>query len=690
MRDASDTQLFSRILFGASYYLEYLPYDRLDADIVMMKDCGINVVRIGESTWSTYEPQPGVFCFETVDRVLEEMHAAGISVIVGTPTYAIPSWLVRLHPEVMAVTKEGVRPYGARQLMDLTSPPYLFHAERIIRKLIGHVRSHPAVIGYQLDNETKHYDTAGSNVQQRFVRYLKDKFKTTDAINRAWGLDYWSNRIDSWEDVPSTVGTINPSMGAEFARFQKLLVTEFLTWQAQIVRELARPDQFLTHNFDLTFNHGGSFGLQVDVDHFKASAAVDIAGTDIYHPTQEDLDGATIAFGGDLSRSLKAGANYLVLETQAQGWLNWLPFPGQLRLQAYAHLASGAAMVAYWHWHCLHNGPETYWRGLVSHDFSPNPTYQEACVIGAEFRKLSARLSGMRKRNDIAILVSNDALEALRWLRVPGFSYNDILRQMYDALYRMNAEVDILSPGVSMETLSAYRLVLVPSLYAAPDHLLRGLAEYVQAGGHAIFTCRSGVADEHSKVRTSLQPGILFEVCGVCYHEHTIPKSFGLRGNPFDVPEAHNRVSGWMELLIAQRAEVLAYYDHPVWGKYAAITRNTAGRGVATYVGAGISSELMSKLLMRAVKDAGLWGSDQQSGFPLVIRKGCNSHGNELRFYMNYSDTSVSRVYEHASGVELIRGRQVRKGEVLHLGPWDVLIIEANANFMPDAATSEN
>ena len=149
------------ILFGAAYYEEYSPTDRLDEDVRMMKATGITVVRIAESTWGTLEPQDGVFDFSHVDRVLNAMDKAGIKVIVGTPTYAIPTWLAREHPDVLVVTPSGPAEYGRRQNMDITNPNFRAAAQRVIVALIDHVKDHPTVIGYQLDNETKPYDTSG-------------------------------------------------------------------------------------------------------------------------------------------------------------------------------------------------------------------------------------------------------------------------------------------------------------------------------------------------------------------------------------------------------------------------------------------------------------------------------------------------------------------------------------------------
>lgn len=294
-----------KLLYGVAYYDEYMPYDRLQEDVAMMKAAGINLVRIAESTWSTCEPQEGVFDFSHVTRVLDAMEEAGINVIIGTPTYAIPAWLERSYPDIMAVTKDGRGLYGARQIMDITHPAYRFYGERVIRRLMEVSAHRKCVIGFQLDNETKHYDTSGKNVQRQFVKYLREKFNDNlDALNHEFGLDYWSNRVDAWEDFPDVRGTINASLGAEFEKFRRTLVDEYLEWQGKIVREYAREDQFITHNFDFGWKDG-SFGVQPMVNHYHAAKALTVAGVDIYHPTQDDLTGAEIAFGGDSTRSLK-------------------------------------------------------------------------------------------------------------------------------------------------------------------------------------------------------------------------------------------------------------------------------------------------------------------------------------------------------------------------------------------------
>jgi beta-galactosidase len=320
-----------KLLYGVAYYDEYMPYERLDKDVQMMKDCGINVVRIAESTWGTVEPQDGVFDFTHIDRVLAAMQKGGIKVIIGTPTYAIPTWMARKHPEILAITRWGQNQYGPRQNMDITNADFRVYAERVIRKIMEHVKDNPAVIGYQVDNETKSYGTSGPNVQALFVKYMQAKYKTLDNINNIFGLNYWSNRINTWEDFPSMNNTINASLSSEFAKFQRLQVTQYLGWQAAIVREYKRPNQFITQNFDLDWR-GYSFGIQSEVDLFAAAKAMDIAGIDIYHPSQDKLTGVEISFGGDVTRSMKGGKNYLVSETEAQGFPEWVPYPGAVEV----------------------------------------------------------------------------------------------------------------------------------------------------------------------------------------------------------------------------------------------------------------------------------------------------------------------------------------------------------------------
>ena len=647
-----------KLYYGAAYYDEYMPTSRVDEDMRLMKDAGMNVIRIAESTWSTWEPREGEFDFTSLHRMLRGAKKYGIDVIVGTPTYAIPPWLARKYPDILAETHSGPSRYGHRQNMDITHPGYRFHCERIIRRLMEEVQQYDHVIGFQLDNETKPYDTCGSRAQQLFRQWLMDKFGTVENLNRAFGLAYWSNSLGSWEDLPDVRGTINNSLAAEYEAFQRNLVTEFLLWQRSIVDEYRREDQFVTHNFDYEWRDY-SHALQPDADQFRAARAVTVAGCDIYHPTASHLTGAEISFGGDLARGLKGGENFFVLETQAQGPVGRLPWPGQLRLQAFAHIANGANMVEYWHWHSIHNAIECHWKGVLSHDFTPGAVYQEAKTIGADFARLSPRLKNLQRRSDVAFLVSNRSLTGLKHsYAFAGPNYGDILRWLYDSFFRLNVSVDILDD--TARDFSGYKLVVTPGLYCGSDALLEALREYVRGGGQLLSSFRSFFCDENLKIRTACQPGGLTDVFGMTYDNFTVPE---------EVPG----VRQWMELLRPEEGtQVLLGYDHPAYAPYAAATWHPYGSGSAAYIAAMLESPALDALLERLLPKMGI--RLLPCRWPLIVKEGMNDAGERIRFLLNYS--SRPQTWQADRGCrELLSDKPLSPGESLPLPPWGAAVI---------------
>ncbi len=333
------------VLYGVAYYPEYMPYDRLDKDVEMMQKAGITVVRVGESTWSSWEPRDGEFQFTWMERVLDRLHQAGIKVILGTPTYSIPAWLYKEHPEI-GVTHQGTIPqladpydpaypssmtpgfYGPRQNYDFLNPHFRQHAERVIREIVGHFKNHPAVIGYQIDNETFPNGVPTLYANAAFLDRLKQKYKTPETINRIWGLVYWGQLVNKWEDLPPRNGILNPGYKLEWENFQHDIVTDYLAWQARIVSEYKRTDQFITQDF--------SGGVHTNLDQWAIARTLDVVAENPYFETQKRLNAHGIWMSGDLARSLKH-TNYLVTETNAQtiGWdsrTQYPQYPGQLRL----------------------------------------------------------------------------------------------------------------------------------------------------------------------------------------------------------------------------------------------------------------------------------------------------------------------------------------------------------------------
>jgi beta-galactosidase len=674
------------ILYGAAFYPEYMPYDRLDKDVELMQRAGITMVRVGESTWSSWEPRDGEFQFAWMQRVLDRLQAAGIKAILGTPTYSIPTWLYKEHPEIVVAhntpaspltdpyspTYSGSAPpgyYGPRQNYDFLNPYFRQHAERVIRQIVSHFKDHPAVIGYQIDNETFPTGVPTPYMNAAFLERLKQKFKTPDAMNKVWGLVYWGQLVDSWDDLPPREGILNPGYKLEWENFQHDVVTDYLAWQAKIVNEYKRPDQFITQDF--------SGGVHTNIDQWGIAANLDIVAENPYFEAQKRLDGRTIWFSSDLARSLKH-TNYLVTETNAQtiGWdsrTQYPQYPGQLRLVVYTHLAAGANMVEYWHWHSLHYGQETYWKGVLSHDLEPNRTFAEVSQVAAELKKFGPQLVDLKKDNKVAILVSTDSANAISYMPVSDHvDYMSVLRQMYDALYDLNIEPDFVRAGD--ENLSRYKVLLVPPLYSASDRVLQQISDYVKNGGQVIMAFKSGFTNEYSTVRDVMAPGPLRAAAGFHYQEFTnLAEPERLTPDHYKVGE-QNQGSVWEEFLVPETAQVIASFDDPYW-HFPAITRNQYGSGTLTYEGTFLTGALQREIVRDVLKRAGLTSADQNLPASVKVRHARNAQGKVLHYYLNFSGEELEISYPYGKGSDLLTGTSLAPGQSLKLKPWNLAIV---------------
>ena len=409
----------------------------------------------------------------------------------------------------------------------------------------------------------------------------------------------------------------------------------------------------------------------------------------IYHGTQDHYDGAFQALQCDFSRSLKH-ANFLVTETNAQtiGWTSASQFPpydGQLREDVYTYLANGANMVEYWHWASIAANQETYWKGVLSHDLEPNRAYAEVSRTAHELQKIGPRLVGLKIHNDVAILWSHDSANAINFMPygggVPARSwtgepdgYASVVQQIHHSLYDLNIGADFVFP--TTQDFSQYKVLIVPALYISDDTLLQRISDYVKNGGHVVMTFKSGFANENSAVRWVRAPGPLREAAGFSYQEfsnleHPLP----LKGDPFNVG-VDNQVQYWAEFLMPEHAKAIAWYDHPFFGRWPAITENEFGAGTLLYEGTYLSDKMQTAVLRGVLEKAGLAGPDRQLPPTVHVQHGVNRLGKRLHYYFNYSGAEAKVSYPYAAGTNLLDGRPVAKAAELTLAPWDLAIIE--------------
>jgi beta-galactosidase len=679
-------ELPRRVLFGAAYYHEYQPTERLKDDLDLMAEARFTVIRVGESVWSTWEPENGRFDLDWLQPVLDGAHERGISVILGTPTYAVPPWLARQYPEIAGERRTGERiGWGARQEVDFTHPAFRFHAERVIRKIVARYADHPAVIGYQVDNEPGNELLHNHGVFQRFVDELRDRYGDVETLNRAWGLVYWSHRLSTWADLWTPDGNAQPQYDLAWRRFQAKLVTEFIAWQADIVREYARPGQFVTTCISYD---------RPAVEDDKLTERLDVTSGNPYYTMQDALElpdqggsgqdwttNGTWALYRSADRMYSSRQEpYLVTETNAQAighpWNNRPAYDGQWRQAAWALISRGASMIEYWHWHTLHFGTETYWGGILPHNGRPGRVYRELAVLGEELEKAGDLVASLTPDADVALLYdgpSKWALQAQPPLARPDGSADERSYQtVFDAFYRgafdAGLQSRILHPG-QLPDAELPSVLLVPGYYAADDTVLDRLRAYAEQGGHLIVGPRTGYGDPEARARTDAQPARLADAAAVTYDE------FSNLGAPLPVtgttalalpPEAH--ALHWVDGLRAQGAEELATYEHPHFGRWPAVTTHPHGAGRITYVGT-VPDPAFARALLTWAAPADPW----RPSLPTVTSTSAGARdGSRVRFLHNWSWETVS-VPVPAAVRDVVSGVVYEEG--IELGPWDVKVV---------------
>ncbi|WP_040166490.1 beta-galactosidase [Microbacterium gorillae] len=597
------------VRFGAAYYAEYhRGPDRLTTDLDLMQAASFSVIRVGESVWSTWEPDDGQFDLDWLTPVLDGALERGIDVILGTPTYAVPPWLAEQYPEIAGEVSTGTRlPWGGRQEVDFTHAAFRFHAERVIRRILARHADHPAVIGIQVDNEPGLHLLHNHAVMVRFRRWLHRRYGDVQNLNDQWGLTYWSHLLSDWSQLWTPDGNTLPQYDLAWRRFQAEQTTDFLRWQADIAREYTTPGQFVTTCVSYPRNA---------VDDRAVGEVMDVAAGNVYFTTQDHLirderltapsAWATTGVSGlfrqaDRLYSSKA-ARFLVTETNAtsidDSTNNLPPYPGQLRQAALALISRGAEMIEYWHWHTIPYGTETYWGGVLPHSLQPGRIYDEVAALGASLRRIGPGLDTMTPDADVAIIWSNDSRWALQYS--PPFrtdagpdaaSYERIFDAFHRGVIDAGAQARILhveqATALGADELVARHPVLVaPALYVADDDTLALLRAYAERGGHLVLGIRSGYTDDETRARVETAPAGLAGAAGVHYDEfsnlaHEVPvHADGVLQLP---PDAAG--SAWLDGLVLDDADTLATYDHPVFSVFPAITTRRHGRGRITVIG---------------------------------------------------------------------------------------------------------
>jgi beta-galactosidase len=587
--------------FGVAWYPEQWPASRWDADLDLMRTADIDIVRIGEFSWSTLEPSEGHYDFAWLDSAIEAAARHGMRVVLGTPTAAPPAWLTARYPDTLRVDEHGVRAeHGGRRQFSFASARYRRFAREIATRMAERYGHNPAVVGWQIDNEIGP-PSFDAEARDRFHDWLQRHYGSIGELNRRWTTAYWSQTYDNFGQVPLRgAGQENPGLLLAWRHFVSDTWNDYIANQVDAIRRHSAPRQFVTTN---TMHWNAGF------DHYALHRQLDFASWDNYIP-----DGKPDWLDNGAQHDLVRGylrRNFWVMETQA-GHVDWWPVNralarGQMREMAWQAVGHGADALLYWQWRSALNGQEQYHGVLVGPDDTPMPTFAEAQRIGREFAKAGPALAGTSPHAAVAMLMSYDSRWAIDYQRF-NKAFDPLLQFMsfYRPLRQRAQAVDIVSPDAKLD---GYALVVAPSLHMLSPVQARHLVDYVRAGGHLVLGPRSGMKDADDALYPRRQPGPFADALGGHVEQfYALDASVAVDGD-FGKGQAHI----WAESMVADAADTRIlerYGDDNGWlAGRAAVLARPLGRGEITYVGAWFDEATQGRLadsLLAAAKVAPL------------------------------------------------------------------------------------
>lgn len=585
------------IWHGGDYNPEQWSSAVLDDDIQLMQQCYYTVATVGVFSWVSLQPEEERFTFEWLDRVLHELHRAGRSVVLATPTAAQPAWMSQRYPDVLRSDAEGRRHHhGGRVNYCPTSPTYRRFIVQISERLAARYHDHPALVAWHISNE---YGGACycENCAAGFRTWLQQRYHDLEALNRCWWTAFWSHTYTDWSQIEPPYGNGERSihgLNLDYRRFQNEMMLECFKLERDAIRRYGQTAPITTN----------LMGTYFELDYRQWAKEVDVISWDCY-PQPKDSP-SDIAFLHDLNRGLRDGQPFLLIEQtpSSQNWqpVNALKRPGILRLWSYLAVAHGADSVMYFQWRRGRGGCEKMHGAVVEHSGrSDTRVFREVTQLGKELAHLGDHVIGGVTPARVALLFDwnnwwaiNDAIGPVRDKR-----YIDTLRQHYAALWRRNISVDIV---FSDSDLDGYRVVIAPMLYMLKPGVGERLSEFVRKGGTLVTTYFSGIADEHDLAFEGY-PGPLRQVLGIWNEE--IDALYPEQSNQIVMRDGSGtyRCGRLCALIHSEGAQVLATYGHDFYAGSPVLTRNQFGAGTAYYLASEPEERFLDDLYGRILTE---------------------------------------------------------------------------------------
>ena len=599
---------WNKMTMGVCYYPEHWDKALWEADLTRMLDIGITVIRIAEFAWNKFEPEEGSFTFSFFDDFLELCQQKGMKVIFGTPTATPPAWLTEKYPEVLNSSMEGVLyRHGGRRHYNYNAPVYRELSARVVTEIAAHYGGHPAIVGWQIDNElncevSEFYSDADS---EAFRVFLKEKYKTLDALNEAWGTVFWNQTYTQWEQIyvprPTLSRAVNPHMHLDYYRFISYSTLSYCSMQAEIIRKYKKPEDFVMTNgmFDHVENHRM---MEECLDVYMYDSYPSFAyGLDREPLKSQDLNDRK--WSKHLAEVRSICPHFGIMEQQAgaNGWTTRMegpaPRPGQLTLWAMQSVAHGADFISFFRWRTCTFGTEMYWHGILDHDNRDNRKLAEVEDFYQKLRTLEP-LCGADYAAVFAVLKDFDNVldaEVDAWhQRISKYSENEI----FAAAEKSHTPYDVvyLQRGSELDELKRYPVLFYPHPVIVNKERMELLKLYVEQGGTLIIGCMAGYKDMNGKCVMQPLPGLLAELTGSDVKEYTFtspaedPVYADWNGREMEMPVFN-------DIMEPAGGEVLAVYKNSYYAGKAAFVEHHVGSGKVLHLGSAFSRGNVKMLL---------------------------------------------------------------------------------------------
>ncbi len=668
---------------GVCYYPEHWPKEMWAEDLERIKAAGLSVVRCAEFAWSIFEPEERVFHFELFDSFLDLCEEKGIQVILGTPTATPPAWLTEKYPEVLNCSREGI-PYrhGGRRHYNYNAPVYRLLCARIVEEMARRYGPHPAVVGWQVDNElnceTDEFCSPADHAA--FQAFLQDRYGTLERLNEAWGTVFWSQTYTDWAQIygprPVLNGGYNPSMLLDYYRFVSDSACRFCKLQADIIRQYKKPGDFITTNglFPHLDNHRMT-GESLDVYCYDSYPSMAF-GLDESPRTSKSLNDRK--WSRNLIETRAVCPHFGIMEQQsgASGWVNRMegpaPRPGQLTLWAMQSVAQGADFISFFRWRTCTFGTEMYWHGILDYDNRENRKLAEVTEFCRKLRTLNP-VCGAENVGAFALIKDYDNewdMDADAWHRRVGkvseqeiFAAAELNHTPYNIVY--------LREDTQAAELAGYPVVFYPHPVLMDERRASLLEEYVAQGGTLILGCRSGYKDLTGKCVMSPQPGLLQKLTGTDVRDFT-----------FTSPNEEEVYALWDGVRLEapvfndiltplEDTRILAAYANSYYAGQAALTEHPYGKGRVLHFGSTFTRDVIKRLLdYTGVREPFRRWIEAPEGVELVLRQ---REGKRYLFVLNFLENPQT-ITLRQSAILLYTGQQVQ-GEV-HLAPFETAVYE--------------